>query len=91
MSTPQQRVHEITRSLLELLEHGEATTVEATTLRAELAEATAEAGHLEDAYYQVEELMKDARREHPAESDAVERARQAVLRVRELGGADAED
>ena len=54
MSTPQQRVHDATRRLLDLLEHGESLTPEAIELRAELAEATAESGHLDDAYYQVE-------------------------------------
>ena len=60
MSTPAERVRDTTRRLLTLLEEGESTTPEAITLRAELAEATAEAGQLEDAYYQADELLKDA-------------------------------
>src|SRR5699024_6842760 len=57
MSSPQQRVHEATRRLLDLLEHGESLSPEAIELRCELAVATAEAGHLDDSYYQVEELL----------------------------------
>lgn len=85
MSTPQQRVHDATRSLLALLEHGESLSPEAIALRCELAEATAEAGHLDDAYYQVEELLRDARREHGPDHPAVARARAAVEAVREIG------
>lgn len=72
MSSPQQRVHDATRRLLDLLEHGEATSEEAMAVRGELALATAAAGHLEDAWYQAEELVKDAQRgsggdrDHPA-------------------------
>ena len=84
MSTPQQRVHDATRRLLDLLEHGESLSAEAIELRCELAEATAESGHLEDAYYQVEELAKDARREHGEEHEAVQRARAAAARVEEI-------
>ncbi|HIY24462.1 MAG TPA: hypothetical protein H9837_09200 [Candidatus Brachybacterium merdigallinarum] len=78
MSTPQQRIHEATRALLDLLESGESLSPEAIELRAELAEATAEAGHLEDAFYQVDELLKDAQREHEPDHPAVTRARAAV-------------
>lgn len=85
MSTPQQRVHDATRRLLDLLEHGESLTPQAIELRAELAEATAEAGHLDDAYYQVEELLKDARREHGPDHAAVLRAQEAVEAVRGIG------
>lgn len=85
MSTPQQRVHDATRRLLDLLEHGESLTPEAIELRAELAEATAESGHLDDAYYQVEELLKDARRHHGPDHDLVTRARAAVETVRDIG------
>lgn len=85
MSTSQQRVHDATRRLLDLLEHGESLTPEAIELRAELAEATAEAGHLDDAYYQVEELLKDAQRHHGPDHEAVTRSRAAVEAVREIG------
>lgn len=85
MSTPQQRVHDATRRLLDLLEHGESLSPEAIELRCELAEATAEAGHLDDSYYQVEELLKDAQRHHGPDHAAVVRARQAVEAVREIG------
>ena len=85
MSTPQQRVHDATRRLLDLLEHGESLTPEAIELRAELAEATAESGHLDDAYYQVEELLKDAQRHHGPDHDSVTRARAAVETVRDIG------
>lgn len=85
MSTPQQRVHDATRRLLDLLEHGESLTPEAIELRCELAEATAEAGHLEDSYYQVEELLRDARREHGPDHPSVARAIEAVEAVRAIG------
>ncbi|ASK65424.1 hypothetical protein CFK39_05785 [Brachybacterium avium] len=85
MSTPQQRVHDATRRLLDLLEHGESLSPEAIELRCELAEATAEAGHLDDSYYQVEELLKDARREHGPDHPAVARAVEAVEAVRAIG------
>ena len=85
MSTPQERVHDTTRRLLDLLEHGESLSPEAIELRAELAEATAEAGHLDDSYYQVEELVKDARREHGPDHPAVLRAVEAVETVRAIG------
>ncbi len=86
MSTPAERVHDATRRLLDLLEHGGSTTSDAIVLRAELAEATAEAGHLEDAFYQVDELLKDARREHGEDHEAVRRARAAVAAVEEIAG-----
>lgn len=85
MSTPQQRVHDATRALLELLEHGESLSPEAIELRSELAEATAEAGHLEDAYYQVEELAKDALREHGPDHPASLRAQRALDAVTAIG------
>lgn len=85
MSTPQQRVHDVTRRLLELLEHGESLTPEAIELRSELAEATAEDGHLDEAYYQVEELFKDAQRHHGPDHESVARARAALEAVREIG------
>ena len=84
MSTPAERVHDATRRLLVLLENGESVRPEAIALRAELAEATAETGQLEDAYYQVDELVKDARREHGEEHEAVQRARAAAARVEEI-------
>lgn len=85
MSTPQQRVRDITRALLAQLASGESLTVEAIELRAELAEATAEAGRLDEAYYQVEELLKDAQRHHGPDHAAVLRARAAVEAVRAIG------
>ena len=84
MSTPQQRVHHATRRLLDLLENGESLTPEAIELRAELAEATAEAGHLEDAFYQVDELLKDSQREHGPDHEVVARARAAVAAIEEI-------
>ncbi|GAA1491122.1 hypothetical protein [Brachybacterium sacelli] len=84
MSTPQQRVHDATRRLLDLLESGQSLTPEAIELRAELAEATAEARHLEDAFYQAEELLKDAQREHGPDHQAVTRARAARAAVEEI-------
>ena len=85
MSTPQKRVHEATRRLLDLLEHGESLSPEAIELRCELAVATAEAGHLDDSYYQVEELLEDARREHGPDHPSTARAREAVESVRAIG------
>ena len=84
MSTPAERVRDTTRRLLTLLEEGESTTPEAIMLRAELAEATAETGQLEDAYYQADELLKDARREHGEEHEATVRARAAKDAVEEI-------
>ena len=81
MSTPQQRVHDATRRLIDLLEAGEATTPEALDLRGELARATAEAGHLEDAFYQADELLKDAQREHGPDHATVTAARAVVADV----------
>lgn len=91
MSTPQQRVHDATRALLDLLEHGESLSPEAIELRSELAEATAEAGHLDDAYYQVEELAKDALREHGPDHPASLRAQRALDTVTAIGEATAGD
>lgn len=85
MSTPPERIHDATRRLLDLLETGESLSPEAIELRSELAEATAEAGHLDDAYYQVEELHKDAQREYGPDHEAVTRARAAVEAVRAIG------
>ncbi|WP_114853503.1 hypothetical protein [Brachybacterium sp. YJGR34] len=85
MPTPQQRVHDATRRLLDLLESGESLTPEAIALRSELAEATAEAGHLDDAYYQVEELHKDAVRHYGPDHEAVRRARAALEAVKAVG------
>lgn len=85
MSTPQQRVRDLTRALLDQLASGGSLSPEAIELRAELAEATAAAGQLDDAYYQVEELLKDAQRHHPSDHQAVQRARAAVEAVRAIG------
>ncbi|MGY5765497.1 hypothetical protein ACXET9_09865 [Brachybacterium sp. DNPG3] len=84
MSTPSQRVHEATRRLLDLLVDGEALSAEAVDARAELAIATAAAGHLEDAFYQGDELLKDVQREHGAEGPGVDRARAAVAEIEDL-------
>lgn len=88
MSTPQERVHEITRRLIDLLEHGESLSSEAIELRAQLAEATAESGHLEDAFYQVDELLKDAQRAHGQDHPSVTRARAAVEVVETIARRD---
>lgn len=81
MTSPAERVHDATRRLLTLLEHGEATSLEAIALRSELAEATAQAGHLEDAFYQADELLKDAQREHGPEAEVVGEVRAVVARI----------
>ena len=89
MSTPAERVRDTTRRLLTLLEEGESTTPEAITLRAELAEATAETGQLEDAFYQADELLKDARREHGEEHEATVRALAGIgISVARFAGRD---
>ena len=77
-STPQQRVHEATRRLLDLLETGDSISAEAIELRAELAEATAAAGHLDDAAYQADELFKDVQRVHGPDHAAVDRCRRSA-------------
>lgn len=83
-STPQQRVHQATRRLLDLLETGDGISAEAIELRAELAEATAAADHLEDAFYQADELLKDALREYGPEHAAVARARGSLAVIEKL-------
>lgn len=89
-STPQQRVHDATLRLLGLLESGDSLSAEAIELRAELAEATAAADHLEDAFYQADELLKDVRREYGPEHAAVTRARETVAVVEKLAMAKLE-
>ena len=89
MSTPQQRVHDATLTLLNLLSTGEeATTAEAIELRCELAEATAVAGHLEDAFYQADELLKDAQREYRPEDPVIARVRRTVSAIEEAARED---
>ena len=83
-STPQQRVHEATRRLLDLLETGDSISAEAIELRAELAEATAAAGHLDDAFYQADELLKDARRVYGPGHAAFERCRRSAAAIEDL-------
>lgn len=88
MSTPQQRVHDTTRRLLELLasddSHTPALAPEAIELRTELAVATAEAGHLEDAFFQVDELLKDTQRQYGPDHELVGPVRAAVTTVETL-------
>src|SRR5699024_2243573 len=84
-TSPQQRAHEATRRLLDLLEHGESLSPEAIELRRRPAVAAAAAGHLDDSYYQVEELLEDARREHGPDHPSTARAREAVESVRAIG------
>ena len=85
MSTPSQRVHEATLALLNLLERGEeATTAEAVELRCELANATAAAGHLEDAFYQADELLKDVQREHGPDDPLLARVRRTVASIQDV-------
>src|SRR5690625_5786590 len=86
-STPQQRVHEATRRLLDLLETGDSISAEAIELRAELAEATAAAGHLDDAAYQADELFKDVQRVHGPDHAAVDRCRRSAAGTEPLGPA----
>lgn len=78
MTTPAQQVHELSRRLIALLEQGEPTGSEAIALRGELAVATARDGQLEDAFFQADELLKDAQRERGPEHADVDAAR-AVL------------
>lgn len=84
MTTPQARMHALTLELLGLLEQEEATSARALELRGALAEATAEAGRLEDAFYQADELLKDAQREHGPDAAEVSRARETVSRIEAL-------
>lgn len=88
-STPQQRIHEATLRLLELLETGDTISPDAIALRAELAEATAETGHLDDAFYQADELFKDAQREYGAEHAALTRCRQTAAAIDAIARAKA--
>lgn len=91
MTSPTDRVHDATRRLLDLLEHGEATSVEALELRIELALATAQAGHLEDAFYQADELLKDAQRTHGPQAPIVGRVREAVDRIEVIARGEVEE
>lgn len=84
MSTPQQRVHDATRELLGLLETGDSTSARALAIRADLAVATAEAGQHEDAFFQADELVKDALREHGPDAEEVAGAREAAARVEQI-------
>lgn len=89
MSTPQQRVRDATLALLNLLSTGEeATTAEAIELRCQLAEAMAVAGHLEDAFYQADELLKDAQREYRPDDPAIARVRRTVSAIEEAARED---
>lgn len=85
-STPQQRVHESTRRLLDLLETGDAISAEAIELRAELAEATAEAGHVDDAFYQADELFKDVQRQYGPDHAAIARCQQVADVIEAIAG-----
>ncbi|MEE1650840.1 hypothetical protein V1260_08550 [Brachybacterium sp. J144] len=91
MSTPQERLHEATRRLLDLLEAGEATTAETLAVREELARATADLGHLQDAWYQVDELRKDALRTHGPDHPVVASARALQADIEERAGGAVED
>lgn len=87
MSTLSDRIHALTLELLSLLESEEATTVRALEVRGALAEATAESGRFEDAFYQADELLKDAQREHGPDSEHVAQARASVARIEALARA----
>lgn len=81
MSTPDD-LHETTLALLALLDDGEdAASERAIDVRARLARATADAGRLEDALYQADELLKDARRAHGEDAEATATARAALAHV----------
>src|SRR5699024_8921129 len=77
-STPQQRVHEATRRLLDLLVTRDSISAEAIELRAELAETPAAPVHLDDAVYHADALFKAVQRAHGPDHAAVDGCRRSA-------------
>lgn len=75
-------------ALLRLLETRAPADPEVVDARAALAVAVARAGRLDEALYQVDELVKDAQRAHGAEHPTVDAALAAQRAVREIAGID---
>lgn len=76
--TARSRQREATTDLLALLAAHEATDPEVMAVRGKLALATAQAGDIDEAYYQVDELIKDAERGYP-DGHQVRKDAQTVL------------
>lgn len=74
----QERRRAATSALLALLASRDGIDPEVMTARGELARATAACGEADEAYYQVDELIKDAER-HFAEGHPVRAEAHAVL------------
>lgn len=73
-------------TLLRLLETREPVEPEVIDARAALAVAVARAGRLDEALYQVDEVVKDAGRAHGPDHAATAAAREAQATVREIAG-----
>ena len=83
-AAPRPRVHVLT------LRPGGAREDTARRVGAVLAEAfaTAVAGRLEDAFYQADELLKDAQREYRPDDPAIARVRRTVSAIEEAARED---
>ena len=86
LGSPQAQADAGVALLLRLLEDHDPADVEVVEVRARLAVAVAEAGQLEEAVYQADELVKDAQRAHGLEGPIVDIALAAQKRVREISG-----
>lgn len=73
-------------ALLRLLETQEPVEPEVIDARAALAVAVARAGRLDEALYQVDEVVKDAGRAHGPDHAATAAAREAQATVRRIAG-----
>ncbi len=85
---PGERMRRAYAALPALLERHEPTDAVVMAARMELAEACAEAGELESALYQADELVKDAERAVGPEHGTTAQAREVVRRIRRAAGAD---
>lgn len=81
-----ERMRRAYAALPALLERHEPTDGVVMAARMELAEACAEAGELESALSQADELVKDAERVVGPEHEASVRAREVTRRIRRLAG-----
>lgn len=76
-----ERMHAAYAALPALLERAEPGEVEVLDARIDLARACAEAGALDDAAYQIDEVVKDALRVHGAAHPVTARAREVEARI----------
>lgn len=83
-TTPREHQDRAITALLRLLETRDGLDPEVMEARADLAEATARAGQIEDALKQAEALWKDARREHGEDHPVTARSKAAFDAVIEI-------